>query len=579
MKLRTTTLPLIMILTAGWFFLATGPSSFSAPLDRSTGPIAKSAFVQVTPASEPSLTPPATRNGFIRVTLTPGSVPVQHGSIQVTSAPTSSATASAAPHGFIQVTLAPESTSTPSAVNHGFIQITPASQPPSTATPPSPTVTLPSPTAMPPSPTATTQSPTPAPPEASPAPSPQPPASTPSGPASNLSPSAESSPARMAWSRDGKTLAASKSQGLYLYNAQPVRLERYIDAGVTVTTLAFAPDGSRLATGSLEGDIRLWQSSDGALLQTINGQWGGVNSVSFSPDGITLVAGYSDAAVRLWRIGDGGLLKTLEGHGGPVQSVIYSSDGSTLASASDDGTVRLWDARTGESLRTLKACCGGVNSVAFAPDGSALAAGYGDGAVRVWHVADGTLLHELTGAHRRVTSVAWSPDGATIAAASADQTDYLWKATDGTLLDNRRGEIGLVTSLAFAPDSQTLAMISTSGAVSISGLPGATNATVPTPAPTQPAASLGGGAPDRVTAEGLDTAVKLTWPSVTGAQGYFIYRDGSATPLNGDPTPETTYEDLGLSNGQIYRYSIGAVDQTGQVISHTVEITASPTSK
>jgi len=69
-------------------------------------------------------------------------------------------------------------------------------------------------------------------------------------------------------------------------------------------------------------------------------------SVAFAPNGATLASGSADRTVRLWRVADGRLLHTLEGHTDQVDSVAFTPDGATLASGSVDDTVRLWRLRT-----------------------------------------------------------------------------------------------------------------------------------------------------------------------------------------------------------------------------------------
>ena len=71
-----------------------------------------------------------------------------------------------------------------------------------------------------------------------------------------------------------------------------------------------------------------------------------VTSVAWSPDGSQLASASGDNTVRIWDASTGQEVSQLQGHSESVRSVAWSPDGSQLASASDDKTVRIWDAST-----------------------------------------------------------------------------------------------------------------------------------------------------------------------------------------------------------------------------------------
>jgi eukaryotic-like serine/threonine-protein kinase len=81
-------------------------------------------------------------------------------------------------------------------------------------------------------------------------------------------------------------------------------------------------------------------------LLTLIGHSDYVTSVAFSPDGRKLATGSWDGAAKLWDVGDSHELATLIGHGAAVWPVAFSPDGKTLATGSNDHTVKLWRAAT-----------------------------------------------------------------------------------------------------------------------------------------------------------------------------------------------------------------------------------------
>jgi WD domain, G-beta repeat len=154
-----------------------------------------------------------------------------------------------------------------------------------------------------------------------------------------------------------------------------------------IFSVAFSPDGKRLAAGSHDGTVKLWDASTGEELRTLKGHSDSVRSVAFSPDGKRLATGSHDGTAKLWDTSTGEELRTLKGHSSDIWPVAFSPDGKRLATGSNDGTVKLWDANTGQELLTLKGHSDSVWSVAFSPDGKRLAAGSSNGTVKLWDAA------------------------------------------------------------------------------------------------------------------------------------------------------------------------------------------------
>ena len=113
-----------------------------------------------------------------------------------------------------------------------------------------------------------------------------------------------------------------------------------------VSSVAFSPDGSLIASGSWDHTIKLWRVSDGALVATLTGHTWEVYSVAFSPDGSLIASGSEDATIRLWRVSDGALLRTYDQETGTqetgtgvVLSIQFSPNGQLFGYGRDDATV------------------------------------------------------------------------------------------------------------------------------------------------------------------------------------------------------------------------------------------------
>jgi WD40 repeat protein len=269
----------------------------------------------------------------------------------------------------------------------------------------------------------------------------------------------------VAFSPDGKRLAIGDADGV-------IHLRRVVDGKPLLTlkghtswtfSLDWSPDGQTLASCSADHTVKLWDAHSGQCLAVFQGHAARIWSIAWSPDGQTLASGSDDRTIRLWDIQEG-QCKVLQGHVGPVRGVAWSPDGRTLASCSHDSTICVWDVHSSQCSKVLLGHVGQILSVSYAPDSGlssssanqTLASSGYDHTVRLWDVCEGQCLKVLQGHVNEIWSITWSPDGQILASGGADHTVRLWEVSEGRCFSLLR-HITRLFSIRFSPDGQTLA--------------------------------------------------------------------------------------------------------------------------
>jgi WD40 repeat protein len=260
-----------------------------------------------------------------------------------------------------------------------------------------------------------------------------------------------------------RTVAATPNDGaLFSAAVDKVNTLKIIDAPPVVRTVAFSPDGQRIASGSLaDHTLRLWDAGTGQPVGAATaGHTDGIFGLAFSPDGRRIVTGSADKTLRLWDAETGQPVGApFIGHTDQVFGVAFSRDGRRVVSGSGDRTLREWDADTGQPIgQPMAGHSGAVWSVAFSPDGRRVVSGSQDATLREWDADTGQPIGQPMAGHSDVVwSVAFSPDGRRIVSASGDQTLRQWDSESGTPIGvPLTGHTNAVASAAFSPDGRRI---------------------------------------------------------------------------------------------------------------------------
>jgi len=279
-----------------------------------------------------------------------------------------------------------------------------------------------------------------------------------------------------------------------------------------VKAVAISADGTKLAAGSYDHTIRIWDIRSRTLATTFDGG-GLIEDLGFSPDSLSLaycggagsltfreletgrtfaiaetgvarmaisptrklvafargevrasgvvVATTNSTAVEVWDYDARQRILTLPE---PSTYLRFSADGRLLAATGMDARVRVWNAER----KLLAATFGPVSArspVSFSPDGKRIAVGDDAGYVRIWELGDSRLAYEGRAHEATIWDIAYSSN--VLVTASTDQTARVWDATSMAELSVLRGHAGEVWRVAVSPDGALVASGSKDGTARI----------------------------------------------------------------------------------------------------------------
>jgi len=194
-----------------------------------------------------------------------------------------------------------------------------------------------------------------------------------------------------------------------------------------------------------DGQLIVWDALSGQQQFVYQDSEGGLMSVAFSPDGKRLAVGNAsvgggDSWATILEATSGQVIGSLPSANGWVWGLDFSPDGQDLATINFTGDGTVWDVEGGQAKVDLTGVQNGGYSIAFSPDGKLLAAG-SNGSVVILDASSGLPLLSLQGHRSLVVRSVFSPDGRTLATASLDGTTRVYVVSPEDLLALARSRL------------------------------------------------------------------------------------------------------------------------------------------
>ena len=236
---------------------------------------------------------------------------------------------------------------------------------------------------------------------------------------------------------------ANERQDFYLYKI----LRAHI---LPLTNCAFNKAGDKFITGSYDRTCKVWATSSGDELLTLEGHKNVVYAIAFNnPFGDKIVTGSFDKTAKLWNAETGQLYYTFVGHATEIVCLAFNPQGTIVATGSMDNTAKLWDVEGGRELHTLLGHTAEIVSLNFNTSGLLIITGSFDHTVKVWEVSTGRCIHTLSGHHGEISSTQFNFHGDMCISGSIDRTCKLWDVGSGRCVQTLRGHNDEILDVCF----------------------------------------------------------------------------------------------------------------------------------
>lgn len=264
-----------------------------------------------------------------------------------------------------------------------------------------------------------------------------------------------------------------------------------------IFSLAFSADDNLLVTGSIDGELCLWQWQENNQLFNQQAHTTIIESVAFSPNGQLIASSSRDQTVKLWDVSTGQCRLTLHSPHGTIKNIAFnqnsqklfgclekqiicwdvqtgrcsilvthtsritamavSGDSNILSFGCVEGTINVWDTNSCTLMESLTTNSGIILSVVVTDEEKILASSLTNKTLKIWNVDTRCCSEDLSAQSYKFSLIAISRNGLTLATGSGEKIIKIWDIHSNKYLQSLEGHLSEINTIAFSSNSQIMA--------------------------------------------------------------------------------------------------------------------------
>lgn len=283
-------------------------------------------------------------------------------------------------------------------------------------------------------------------------------------------------------------ISLPSDQKIKMYNSKNGDLLNTINDNYNmINALCVSTDGTKIASGSLNGTIKIWDITNSKLINSFKQSDCWLHTICFNHDGNQIAYASYERKAKIICSTTGDLINELIGHTQLIHLLFYNFDGSIIASSSDDDTCKIWNSTNGECLHTINSIYA-INSISFNENklaytffktiviidyytfetlltietifenineisfrGSKIVSASDCNIIGIWDSESGELINQLTGHDNWVNSVCFNYDATKIVSGSSNGYIKIWDSESGECLNTINSHQDSISYVLFIP--------------------------------------------------------------------------------------------------------------------------------